>query len=92
MALEKFHYTFKDGKKITARRFAEMPFKVFREIQRTEDDEARGTIMMDALIEGCDAKSRKVLDEQPFLEVVNDLLEAWANADNPTTGEASPEE
>lgn len=93
MALEKFHYTFKDGKKITTRKFTDMSFKTFRKIQAEKDDEERGMIMMDALFDGCDAKSKKILEEQPFTEVVGDLLEAWGNEAQPDEVDAvSPED
>lgn len=78
MALEKFHHEFEDGSKISARPFKQIPFSVFRKLQRAGNDEEESfTIMVDAFYDSLTKVDAKTLDKQPMLEVVN-LISKWS--------------
>lgn len=81
MALEKFHYTFKDGQSVSVRRLDSMPFGFFRKITKTTAEEEQLELMLDAIYDSLDAKGKKVVDSQPTQEVLTGFVNAWANPD-----------
>lgn len=85
MALEKFHYEFANGGKITLPKFDSIMTVGFaRKNRKTEQSELGWQIIEKA----ADEKALKVIDDQPLSEFAK-LMEAWQEDTNITVGESS---
>ena len=75
MAMEKFHYTFKDGKKITLPKADQLPFGVLRKMRKIESEQEQTLFLLEEVL-GEESKEMKSLDCRPVVEV-GELMEAW---------------
>lgn len=76
MALEQFHYTFKDGTKVQLKKFTNLSFSAYRKmIQATEEDQQQ--IMIDVLLDSSTPAVQKKIDSQPFMEILTEMIPAW---------------
>lgn len=76
MALEQFHYTFKDGTKVQLKKFTNLSFSAYRKmIQATEEDQQQ--IMIDVLLDSATPAVQKKIDSQPFMEILTEMIPAW---------------
>lgn len=76
MALEKFHYEFKDGTKVELKKFTNLSFSAYRKmIQATEEDQQQ--IMIDVLLDSATPAVQKKIDSQPFMEILTEMIPAW---------------
>ena len=76
MALEQFHYTFKDGTKVQLKKFTNLSFSAYRRmIQATEEDQQQ--IIIDILLDSATPAVQKKIDSQPFMEILTEMIPAW---------------
>ena len=85
MAMEKFHYTFEDGKKVTLPKFEAVMTVGFARKNRHEDQEELGWMVLE---KAADEKALEVIDEKPLSEF-QDLMQAWQKDASVTVGESS---
>ena len=91
MALEKFHYEFKDGTKVEMKKFTNLSFSAYRKmIKATDEDQQQ--IMIDILLDSSTPAVQKKIDSQPFMEILTEMIPAWQEDANNEVKEITGEE
>lgn len=85
MAMEKFHYEFEDGKKITLPKFDSIVTVGFARKNRKLDQAELGWLILE---KAADEKTLEVIDDQS-LKAFEGLMKAWQEDAGISVGESS---
>lgn len=85
MALEKFHYTFEDGKKVVLPKFDSIMTVGFARKNRQTEQSELGWLILE---KAADEKALEVIDEQA-LSSFEAFMEAWQKDSGVSVGESS---